>query len=259
MSDMLKELAQAKDEAKHTAATGEGGNPNGEEIELPKQASPDETREAAPEAQAEAPEETPATAEGSAEPIRINGQLFTSQREAFAYAEQLAREKELTDAHAMGIREALEATRAPQQPEPEPEDDFEQRFYSNPKEALKEVEQRAINTALGQIKAEQQREKLWTEFLNDNPDIRRKDAERILQENWDVIGRMTDLKKAQATLAQKVRSEYEEIIQTAKPRTVLGSTKQVQSPSGGAPKGVTPKKDEKPLGMAAQMRLAYKR
>lgn len=262
MSDMLKELAQAKEEAKHTAATGEGGNPNGEEIKFTESSPSVEEGAQAPEAQEAATEEAPAAAEGESvteEPIRINGKVFTSQREAFAYAEEIAREKELTDAHAAGIREALEATRAPVQPEPEPEDDFEQRFYSNPKEALREVQSKARDEAVAIIKAETQREKIWNDFLNENPDIRRKDAERILQENWDTFGRMTDLKKAQAALAQRVRAEYEEIVTLAKPRVALGDKKQVQSPSGGQPKGVTLKKEEKPLDFASQMRAVFKR
>lgn len=262
MSDMLKELAQAKDDAKHTAVTGEGGNPNGETIELTTQASEDQAREATPEVQAAASEETPEETQGSAdqeEEIRINGQTFKSQREAFAYAEQLAREKELTEAHAAGIREALEATRQPTEQQPEPEDDFEQRFYSNPKETLKEVQSRARDEAVAIIKQEQERERIWNQFLSEHPDIRRKDAERVLQENWDVLGKMTDLKKAQAVLAQKVRAEYEEIIQAAKPRTVLAEKKQVLSPSGGQPRSVTPQKVEKPLDFASQMRAAFKR
>lgn len=264
MSDMLKELAQAKEEAKHTAATGEGGNPDGQAEELPVPPSALAQGAEAAETQATTAEEAPTEAEGSAEPeaeeeIRINGQVFKSQREAFAYAEQLAREKDLTEAHAAGIREALEATRQPVEQQPEPEDDFEQRFYANPKETLKEIQGRARDEAVAVIRAEQQRENLWNQFLAEHPDIRRKDAERILSENWDTIGKMTDLRKAQAVLAQKVRAEYDEIIQTAKPKTILSDKRQVVSPGGGQPKGVTPKKEEKPLGMAAQMRLAFKR
>jgi hypothetical protein len=251
-----------KEEARHTAATGEGGNPNGQAEELPPGA-PEVTASAqAPEGQTQTAKEAPEAPQGDTtteEPVRINGQVFKNSQEAFAWAEQMAREKELTDAHATGVREALEATRGPAQPEAEPEDDFEQRFYSNPKEALKEVQSRARDEAVAIIKQEQTREKIWNDFLGEHPDIRRKDAERILQENWDVIGKITDLKKGQAILAQKVRAEYDEIIQSAKPRTQLSDKKQVLSPSGGQPKGVTPKLPEKPLGMAAQMRLAFKR
>lgn len=262
MSDMLKELAQAKEEAKHTANTGEGGNPDGQTEELTPPPSALSSGAETTEAEATASEEAPAAPEGkpeSEEPIRINGQLFKSQAEAFAYAEQLAREKELTDAHAAGIREALEATRQPAQQEQEPEDDFEQRFYSNPKEALKEVQSKARDEAVAIIKQEQARESLWTQFLTEYPDIRRKDAERVLQENWDVIGKLTDIKKAQQVLASKVRAEYDEILTHTRPKTVMPDKKQVLSPGGSRPSGVTPKKEEKPLAFADQMRAAFKR
>jgi hypothetical protein len=259
-SAMLKELREAKESAARTAATGEGGNPNGQAEELTPEASALEASPEATEVEAAPAEETPAAPAGEVEePIRINGQIFATQREAFAYADQLAREKELTDAHAQGIREALEATRQPVATAPEPEDNFEERFYSNPKEELKNLKAQATAEAVQIIKAEQAREKIWNDFLNENPDIRRKDAERILSENWDVIGKMTDLKQGQKVLAQKVRAEYDEITQLTKPRTVLADKKQVQSPSGGAPKGVTPKKEEAPLAFAQQMRTLFKR
>jgi hypothetical protein len=259
-SAMLKELREAKEAAVRTAATGEGGNPNGQAEELTTETSELEASPQATEAQTETSEEAPQAASGETEePIRINGQTFTSQREAFAYAEQLAREKELTDAHAQGIREALEATRQPAQSQPEPEDNFEERFYSNPKEELKNLKAQATAEAVQIIKQEQQREKIWNDFLNENPDIRRKDAERVLAENWDVIGKLTDLKQGQKVLAQKVRAEYEEIVNFSKPRTVLADKKQVQSPSGGAPKGVTPKKEDRPLDFISQHRALFKR
>lgn len=265
-SAMLKELKQAKEEAINTAATGEGGNPDGQAEELPPETPEVPESEETTEGKEETSEEAPLAAKGESDleetdgPIRIGGQTFKTQKEAFAYAEQVERDRELTEAHAAGIREALEATRQPVQPDPEPEDDFEQRFYSNPKETLKEIQVKARDEAVAVMKAETQREALWNQFLTEYPDVRRKDAERILNEHWNTIGKMTDLKVAMKTLATKVRSEYEEIISLTRPRTVLSDKKQVVSPSGSAPKsGVTPKKEEAPLAFAAQMRAAFKR
>jgi hypothetical protein len=264
MSEMLKELAQSKESAKHTAATGEGGNPNGQADELPEGSSPLEARPEAPEVEEESAEEAPVDeSESSDEPakaaagakIRIGGREFESQEEAFKYAEQLERDNEITNAHAAGIREALEATRGPAQPQEEPEEDFDAKFYANPKETLKEIQAKATQDAIALIRAETQREKVWSDFLNEYPDIRRKDAERILSENADTIGKMTDLAAAQKKIAQKVREEYREIQDLMKPRTELKSSKQALSPSGGAGKGVTPKKsEEKPLSFAEQIR-----
>lgn len=268
-SAMLKELSRAREEAKTTAKTGEGGNPHGQADELPQGSSPIEARSSSTEGEEETSEEASPSPEGksgdeggdpsqaaeSEEPIRIGGQTFKTQREAFEYAERVERERELTEAHAAGIRETLEAVRQPTQPVPEPEDNFEERFYANPKEALKEVEERATQRALGLINQEKQRETLWSEFLGEYPDVRRKDAERILRENWDVIGKITDTKAGMKALAQKVREEYDEIEQMRKPRTVLSDKKQVVSPGGGAPPRVTPaKKDATPLSFAEQMR-----
>lgn len=261
-SAMLKELAQAKDEAVRTAETGEGGNPNGQIDELPPEAPEVEASASSAEGEEAPAKEASAASEGESgddggeeEPIRIGGHTFKNQREAFAWAEQQERERELAEAHAAGIRETLEATRQPTQPDPEPEDDFEQRFYSNPKETLREVQARARDEAVSTIKKEMERERLWNNFLQENPDIRRKDAERVLQENWETIGRMTDLAKAQKALATKVRAEYEEIVSLTKPRTQLSDRKQTVSAGGNSPRaGVTPRKEEAPLDFASQLR-----
>jgi len=263
-SDTLKELAQAKEEARQAARSG--GNHSDEAEELPAGSSPLEASAETTEDEEETPEEASEEAEGESGggapagdddegPVRIAGREFKSTKEAIAYAEEIEHNRLLTEAHAAGIREALEATRGPAQPDPEPEDDFEQRFYSDPKKTFKEVEERAVQKALGMLQADQKREKIWAEFLEENPDIRRKDAERILQENWDTIGKMTDFVRAQKTLALKVRAEYEEIRGLGKPRTELQAKKQTQSPGGGRPSSVTQtKKEERPLSMVEQMR-----
>lgn len=260
-SDMLKQVAQAKEEAR---AAARGEKPD-EAEELPQGSSPiEEGEETSIEARSASEEASEGETEGDAEPekddedegpVRIGDQTFSSAKEAIRYAEQLEREKLTTDAHAAGIREALEATRVAAKPEPEPEDDFEQRFYSNPKEELRNIRAQATQDALATIRAETQREKMWNDFLNEHPDIRRKDAQRILDENWDTIGKITDLAVAQKTLARKVRDEYAEINALTKPRTELGGKKQTVSPAGGRPPGVTQtKKDERPLSFAQQLR-----
>lgn len=266
-SAMARELRQAKEEASRTATTGEGGNPNGQADELPQGASPLQASEETSVEQEDTPTETPeeteggtdeeqsAPAESEEEPIRLAGRTFKTQKEAFAYAEELERNRELTEAHAAGVREALEATRQPAQPDPEPEDDFEQRFYTDPKGTLREIQTKARDEAIDAIRKENERERMWNQFLSEYPDVRRKDAERILVENWGTIGKMTDVGAAMKALAQKVRDEYDEIINAAKPRTVLQPKKQVLSPSGGAPQRVTHiKKDERPLSFAEEMR-----
>lgn len=261
MSEMLKELAQNKEAIKEMARNG--GNSEGEE--LPRGASSVTEDEETSEVEAETSEETPVTDESEAsideikEPetlIRIGGREFKTQSEAIRYAEELEREKLISDSHTAGVREALEATRAQNAPEPEVEEDFDAKFYADPKGSLKEVKAQAVREAIDYIKAETNREKLWGEFLDQNPDIRRKDAERILNENMSTIGKMTDYSAAMKLLAQKVRSEYDEITEARKPRTELKNTRvQAVSPSGGSKKGVTPQKNEgRPLSFSEELR-----
>lgn len=265
MSEMMQQVRQAKEDAKHTAMTGEGGNPNGQIDELPEGTSPLEARSEDAEVEETSSEET-SSGDGEAVPvvtpepeelITINGREFKSQSEAIKYAEELERKAEAAELYNQGVRDALASGRSVEQPaQAEPEDNFEERFYANPKETLREVQAKATQDALAMIKAEQRKESLWNTFLSENPDIRRKDAERILAENYDTIGAMTDVSRAMKVLAQKTRAEYEEIRDLGKPRTELkkGSAQAV-SPAGGTPNRVTPqKKDETPLDFISQLK-----
>lgn len=258
---MLREVAQAREEAK-AAVRGEA--PNEQTEELPEGASPFEARAQATEDESETTEEAPEATEGESTPaaddeegeIRIGDQVFTNPKAAYRYAEQLEREKILSEAHAAGVREALEATRAQTAPAEEPEEDFDASFYANPKGKFKEVEERATAKALAIMQAEQRKETLWNQFLSDYPEIRRKDAERVLRENSETIGKITDTGKGMKALAQLVRSEYQEIASLAKPRTALPNRgTQGLSPSGGTPRSVTQqKKEAPPLDFISQMK-----
>jgi hypothetical protein len=84
---------------------------------------------------------------------------------------------------------------------------------------------------------------------------------RILQENWDVLGKMRDEDKAMGILATKTRSYFDSIVEKRKPRTELPNKQaQVVSPGGGSRPGVTQtKKDAAPLTMAEQLKNLRKR
>lgn len=256
MSKMMQEVAAVKE---HQVAVAAGEKGENDEIVLPTGDSPLEEPavEAAAAVTEEAVEEV--VAAEPEEEIIIGDQTFTKKSEALKYAQQLAREKELTDAHAMGVREALAATAQPAAPAPE-EDKFEEEFYSNPKEALKKVQERAVAEAEARIEGKMKAEAMWTQFLSENPDIRRADAQRILQENFNTIGKMTDVEKAKKALAAKVRAEYAEIIEHSKPRTALAPNRtQAVSPAGGQPNRVTPSKEpQKVLSFAEEMRQLQK-
>lgn len=201
----------------------------------------------------EAAEASPAKAEEE-EPIRIAGKTFKTQKEAIEYAERLEQEKLISEAHAMGVREALAAQQAATPPPAAEEEDFETKFYSNPKETLREIQARARDEAVAVIRAETARERAWNEFLAEYPDIRRQDAEVILANSAKTIG-VLPWEEGRKALAQAVYKEYDEIANIRRPKTELHQKKQALSPSGGAARSVTPKgDDEKPLSFSQQLR-----
>lgn len=229
--------------------------------ELPLGADPVED---APEAEstaaalgAEAPESEVVAAapeESEEEPIRIGGMTFKTQKEALAYAEKLEQDKLLAEAHAQGVREALASQQIQPAPKAVEEDDFETKFYSNPKETLREIQARARDEAVAVIRAETAKEKAWNEFLSEFPDIRRRDAEQVLDANAGTIG-ILPWDQGRKALAAAVYKEYDEIAQIRRPKTELTQKKPAISPSGGAVRGVTPKaSEEKPLSFLDQVR-----
>jgi len=252
MSEMLKQVAAAKEHAK-SVVRGEVDPES--EVELPGGSDPIEAKSEDKSAEVVSEEVESVEAAEPEEEIIIGDQTFTKKSDAVKYAQQLAREKDITEAHASGIREALDATRKVESAPPV-EDNFEEEFYANPKEAFRKVRESAVAEAETRIEQKMERERMWSQFLTENPDIRRSDAERILRENFGTIGKMTDVVKAQKALALKVRSEYAEILEYSKPRTALpGNRTQSVSPGGGAPNRVTPSKEsQKPLSFAEEMR-----
>lgn len=185
--------------------------------------------------------------------VRIGGQEFESDEEAFRYAESLERDKLIAEAHSAGVQEALRAT----QPAPivPLEEDFDLQFFADPKKALHDMKKKATQEALAAVQAENNKERLWTQFLAEYPDVDRADAELILARNPE-IGQLTDMKKAMVILATRTRSYYQVIADRVKPRTELPNKGgQVVSAGTSATSSVTQqKKDEKPLTMAQQMK-----
>lgn len=252
-SDTLKQLKEMRS----------GNLPSGaapivqEENEAPVEQEP--AVEASAPIENEAAPVEPVKPADEEEVIRIGDQEFKSAAEAIKYAERLENERLVAQAYNMGIKETLAATQ-PQEVPPVVEDNFEERFYADPKAALKEIKEQASKEALAMIKAEQQRENLWNSFLNEYPDIERRDAERILAENMDTLGRLTDVEKGKQLLATKVRAEYQRIADKFKPKVQLANTSGRIASSSSAPSGVTPKSQtEKPLTLAQQMKSLKKR
>lgn len=248
----LAQLAQVRSQNATQAKTGEEQTTE-EVIEAKTEEVPaQEVVEAAPPA--------PAEEDGD---IKIGDRTFKTSAEAVKYAEQLIHEKEIAEAHSMGVQEALAASRVAPVAEVKEEEDFETKFYTDPKGTLKQLEESAVQKATQKIKAEQQVEDQWRMFDEENPDLagQRSIAQLTLQENWETIGKMTDIPKARKLLATKVRAKFQEWADRSKPRTELPN-RGGQVVSSGS-QSVTPttqtKKEEKPLDFAAQLRANRKR
>lgn len=257
MSNTLKELAAVREQAR-SQASGKKEEvdpntevPNEEEKEDTKVDSPEEEKPAAA-ASAEVEEETL---------IRIGDKTFKTQSEAIKYAESLEHEKEVAEAHSLGIQEALNATREPA--EIPPEENFEEKFYADPKSALKDLKTQAVSEATAIIKAEQKAESMWKQFFDENPDLegQRKVAEVILRENWDTLGKMTDVPKAMKILATKTRSVFQDYVDRLKPRTELPNKggQAVSSGSGSVTPTKKVEKQEEPLDFVSQLKNSRRR
>lgn len=248
-SEMLKQVKAVKAEAqgKSSAVVSK------KEDELPAGAALIESK-AEVIAEAPAVEETTA-AKVEEDLIRIGDQEFKTQAEAIKYAEKLERDRMYADAYNQGIQETIRATQPQVAPIPE-EDKFDEEFYTDPKAAMRKVKEQASQEALNAVRAEVEREKQWTSFLADNPDIERKDAERVFVENMATLGKITDIEKGKKLLATLVRADYQRIRDLGKPRVELPNKGGQAVSAGSSTSGnVTPKKnDEKPLTLAQQMK-----
>jgi hypothetical protein len=256
-SEMLSQVAQVNADAKAGRLEVDEELPEGN-APLEARAPSEEVAEEAPVV-AEASGEESVVTEPAEEPtlIRIGEREFASEKEALRYAEELEQKNTQLEAYNQGIRDTL-GTVAPVQPAEPEEDNFDEKFYADPKGTLAAVRKQATEDALRMFDQQTQREVLWNQFLTANPDIRRKDAERILAEpeNWAVLSKLTDTKKAMAILAQKTRAEYAEIEELRKPRVELPANKRAAVPASGgaAPRVTQPKKDEAPLDFVSQLK-----
>lgn len=197
--------------------------------------------------------------EAAAKPeIRIGDKVFKSEAEAIKYAESLEQDKLLAESYNMGIKEALALVQKPQEAEPVVEENFEETFYANPKEALTKMKEQAKQEVIGIMKAERAEEEAWHDFSNKYPDLAdsRSEVNRIMQENWDVLSKIKDKQKAMDLLAIKTRSYFDQIVEKRKPRTELPN-KPGPAVSTGSQHGpsVTPKqKSQEPLTLAQQLK-----
>lgn len=190
--------------------------------------------------------------------IRIGDKYFQNQTEAFDYAAELEREKLAADAFRQGIETARAQSQGNISAEKPAADNFEEEFYSNPKEYLakKEVQivQQAEQRVTERLERERKHTETWTEFYSTYPDLANSKVlvNAVLQARWNDLQHI-DTVKALKILAEQVRAEKRAMLAEELPRTALPPQK--RTASTGTSANVTQKiVDEKPLNFAAQIR-----
>lgn len=216
------------------------------------------------EAQAEA-----GITEGDDGEYKIGDQSFRTAQEAFAYANSLVHDKAIVEAQANAYRQAVVDASVAQsgaqnvtQNVPQEEDNFEQRFYEDPKKYLAEmrnkIKEEAKQEILGTVQQQTEDEKLWGEFFKQNPDLAdfKEDCEVTLtkiQRDVAAINKAKGQKAAMDFLAQKTRAKFQAYAELSKPKRELERTS--SGPSFGSPNNVTrPAPKTQDLDFAAEIR-----
>ena len=238
---------------------------------------PDETETESASAQEGAPDsagDAGGAEADEANAVEIDGHRFSSEAEALKWAlsnkAQLEREKELADAYRSGISDSQVFTQGqfPQvTPKIEDEDpNFEERFYANPKEVLKELTAKAKREAFEELQrvtsARDIEREVWDKFTSAHPDLAdfKEDVETIANhsQHKEIIQALVRTKGQEAAMnyvAQKTRAKFQAYAEAMKQKTVLprgagpGTT-----PTGSEKKVTLPKKEEKPMSMKDQLR-----
>jgi len=231
------------------AQTTQAQPPNQEAVAAPA--------EAAPATDPASPAEIPKTK------IRIGTEEFDSSEEAFKYAEGLQNDKLISDSYTQGIQDSVAQQNAEQTAVPaEPVDDnFDEQFYTNPREVIKNVREQATADALQVIRQENAMEKQWNIFFDENPKLhgQREVAQMVLNQNMSTIGRMTDMPKARKLLAIKTMEVFNSYGDHNTPRTDLPNNGAGSSPSQATAAGVTqPTGEKKKLSFFDQIRSLNK-
>ena len=210
-----------------------------------------------------APEKKPASA--AEEVIRIGDKTFTSQKDAWDYAQELDRQNLANDAFRQGIEAAnltqnsntQNAPAAPPQELKIPDE-----YYTNPAKYFKDREiemafkvSQAIDSRVALAESHKKTmDDFWTEY----PDLaqnqtRRGLALRHINENMKTLGNV-ETKKALKIIAEKARAELKELGVTTLPQKTLPSNPKPAASPGSGTNPPRPKQDDKPLNFVQQMK-----
>lgn len=196
--------------------------------------------------------------------IAIGGKTFKTQKEAWAYAEELERKQVADDAFRQGVELASQAAlgnqpKAP--PAPVVEEEIPIDVMYDPKKLAKWVTEKAAkakdDAKREMVEAQTQKvknENLWTDFYSAYPDLAvAKDLVDLhLQKNWARLEHV-NVGVALKELATIVRGEVTKIRQAGLPSRDLPRVTTGAS-SGTAEVVTTAKPAEKALNMVSQMR-----
>jgi hypothetical protein len=209
--------------------------------------------EAAPEIPAEEPK------------FKIGTREFTKQEEAWAYAEQLERERDAADAFRQGVEAASVANRgnpAPAAAAPAAPAEIDPEYYTNPQAYFAKMQAQIVAQAKNSVFEDQKRaeshKQVWTQFYTDYPDLTT--AAELVEltriQNWETLQHV-ETKQALKQLAEKTRAKLKPMIDARMPKTELPKVKTTASPGGAAQ--VTPAKSEpRTLNFTQQMKTLRK-
>ena len=191
--------------------------------------------------------------------IQIGDRTFTNQADAIAYAKQMEADRLSHDAYQQGLLDSQSQAAGNPAAAVAPEaGDLNDKFYEDPTKFIGEQTTAAAEAgykkAMDEIGKTQAREKLWEKFYTNNPELKSKKTlvEKVLDDEWTLLGPMKDADAAMKILAKKTNDLLKSWIDESKPSEELPNAKQIASPGGQTQ--VTPQKvEEKEVDFTTQL------
>lgn len=192
------------------------------------------------------------------ENYRIGGKTFKTQKEAWAYAEELEQKTIADDAFRQGVEAARGVQESNVVPPPQIEEDVPLDYYTNPAKYLKEREAQVKAQIKAEMAAEAQKERTnretWEKFYNDYQDLEpaRELVDDYTNKHWSRLQHMSP-DKGLKEIAEGVRAKLKQYGVIAMPKQELKRVTQTAS-SGSQQTVTTKKQDQKPLSFVEMSR-----
>lgn len=206
--------------------------------------------------------------------FRIAGKEFSTQEEAFAYAEQLALDKIQDTAFAEGQKTAIDALTPKEEVKVKTLlDEVEEELFVNPKAALEKlqngiaelIDKKAEERDQKRQREEQQKqatEKMWAGFYEKNADIAdfSEVVEFVVQKHWSEVGKLP-VDKGLERVAEETRKMLKKSRESMAPQKEM-SSKPATVAGGGttqAPTASVASTAQTPLDFISQVNKHRKR